>query len=209
VKLVVGLGNPGQEYADTPHNAGFAVVDRLAGGWSCALRRQARFRARVGRVTVGAEPLLLACPETYMNESGQAVAAVMGYWKLVAADLVVALDDADLPLGALRVRARGGSGGHRGLDSVIRCVGSEDFARVRIGIGRGAERASLREHVLRPLAVEEGAALAEQVERAAEAVRTILAQGVDAAMNRFNAASAADPGDERQTKSGERNGELV
>ena len=137
MKVIVGLGNPGKAYAHTPHNVGFDVVHELARRLGCTLSLNRRFAARVGR-TVGAETeLLLVQPQTYMNDSGAAVAPILRYRKLTPADLVVVLDDADLPLGRLRIRKQGSSGGHRGLQSIVDALGTGEFIRVRVGIGRG------------------------------------------------------------------------
>ena len=187
MKAIVGLGNPGREYEKTPHNAGFAVLDELAVHWDCRLRNRIRFRASVGKAEFRDHSLLLVRPETYMNNSGSAVAAIMGYYAIPVADLIVVLDDADLEAGALRIRARGSSGGHKGLASIVQAAGSEEFVRLRIGIGRGRGNGDLVAHVLRPLAQEQEAVMREAVDRAAQAVECILERGVDEAMNRFNA----------------------
>ncbi len=187
MRAVVGLGNPGEEYAGTPHNAGFAVVDEVTHRWSCRLRRSWRAKALVGKTAVGGSDVLVVKPETFMNLSGEAVSSVLRYWKLAPEDLIVVVDDADLPLGTIRIRAKGGSGGHRGLTSVIESLKSESFARVRIGIGRGEGEQSLKEYVLSALARAERSLFEDEVKRAADAVECILELGVDRAMNRFNA----------------------
>ena len=206
MNLVVGLGNPGREYEDTPHNAGFAVVDRVANRLGCAWRRSLRFRGRTAQGVCGATPVLLLKPETYMNVSGEAVAAVMRFRRLSAADLVVVSDDADLDAGRLRIRARGSSGGHRGLDSIIRCVGTDAFARIRVGIGRRGERGDLAGHVLAPMGKAEREAIGPAVERAAEAVLWVVEQGAESAMNRYNGCATGcetggrrDPAGEAET----------
>ena len=186
MKVIVGLGNPGKRYADTPHNGGFAVVDALAETWNCRLRRSFRFGARCGKARGNGEPVLLVKPETYMNNSGQAVGGLLRYHKAPPSDLVVVLDDADLPLGRLRVRACGSSGGHRGLASVIGHVGGEAFARVRIGIGRRGQEEDLVRHVLSAFSARDRPRADRAVDMAAEAVQCVLEHGVEAAMNRFN-----------------------
>ena len=187
MKAVVGLGNPGKRYANTPHNVGFAVVNELAGGpLSCRLKKSFRFGARHGMARLADESVLLAKPETFMNRSGRAVASLLRYWKISPGDMVVVLDDADLALGRLRIRPNGSSGGHRGLGSVIDAVGTTDFARVRLGIGRGARGEDLVEHVLKPFGGEEGELAGDMVARAVEAVMCVLSSGTDEAMNRFN-----------------------
>ena len=194
MKIVVGLGNPGRRYARTPHNAGFDTVAALAGRWGCRLRPDTRTRARTAIGRPGGEGVLLVQPQTYMNESGAAVGAIVRYRKAVLEDVIVVLDDADLPPGALRIRGGGGSGGHRGLASVIAHVGGESFARVRIGIGRDAGGGELVEHVLRRPDAAARRVLEETCERAADAVEVWLREGVEPAMNRFNRRAAENDG---------------
>lgn len=185
MKVIAGLGNPGAEYAQTPHNAGFGVVDllaeRLAGDW----RPSTRFQARLARVSQAGEEWLLVQPQTFMNLSGASVAPVLRYHGCALTDLVVVLDDADLPLGRLRIRAEGGSGGHRGLASVIEALGTQDFARVRLGVGR-AEGTELVDRVLGRLPPEQRPVMATLVAKAADAVECWATNGVAEAMNRFN-----------------------
>lgn len=186
MNIIVGLGNPGRRYERTPHNVGDATVDVLARRSGSRLRRGLRVKARSGRAKVAGQPALLVKPATYMNRSGYAVTGAMRYVKASRADLVLVLDDADLPVGRIRVRPKGGSGGHRGLASVIEQVGGDDFARVRIGIGRRHEDANLVSHVLRPYGAEEWALIEKVIECAADAVACIVASGTEAAMNAFN-----------------------
>jgi PTH1 family peptidyl-tRNA hydrolase len=149
-------------------------------------------KACLARVRAEGAELLLAKPQTFMNLSGESVGALLRYYNVAPADLVVVADDADLPAGRVRVRPEGGAGGHRGLLSVIDACGTEAFARVRVGIGRGATGEALIEHVLGRLAPGEEAAVQQAMSVAAEAVLCLVAQGVDAAMNRFNGWNAAD-----------------
>jgi peptidyl-tRNA hydrolase, PTH1 family len=162
------------------------VVDELAGRLACSLRRSMRFRARIGKTRFGEEPLWLVAPQTYMNHSGDSAGALLRYLKLAPPDMVVVLDDADLDVGRIRVRARGSSGGHRGLDSMIRGIGSSEFSRVRLGIGRQAEETDLVAHVLSPFSPGERRRMDRVVETAAEAVLCVLGCGPEDAMNRFN-----------------------
>jgi len=192
VKIVIGLGNPGKRYEHTPHNIGFAVIDKLASG-VCVLRKSIRFSAQVGKFSINEEEVLLVKPQTYMNNSGAAVVRIVRYWKLNLSDVVVVLDDADLDLGSVRLRAKGGSGGHKGLESVISSIGSEDIARVRLGIGRPrvgasgqADDVGLTEYVLKSFSASEIRKAEKSVECAVEAVKCILESGIDASMNRFN-----------------------
>jgi PTH1 family peptidyl-tRNA hydrolase len=186
VNVIVGLGNPGRRYERTPHNVGFAAVDVLAEQTGCRIRRSLRYRARSGKTMLAGRPALLVKPETFMNNSGIAVSAALRYFKARRDQLVLVLDDADLPVGRIRIRARGGSGGHRGLASVIEHVGGDDFARVRIGIGRRHADENLVSHVLRTYGTEEWQEIEKVVRCAADAVERIVTSGTEAAMNVFN-----------------------
>jgi PTH1 family peptidyl-tRNA hydrolase len=185
VKLIVGLGNPGKQYENTPHNAGFSVADELASRLECDYRRSLRFDARLARARYKEEDVLLVKPETYMNRSGLAVASIIKYKKAEIADLVVVLDDADLAQGRLRIRGGGSSGGHKGLASIIESVGSDAFARVRIGVGRQAGD-DLVDHVLRPYPAADRKKMVEVFGLVSDAVMCMLDFGVSEAMNRFN-----------------------
>jgi len=185
--LVVGLGNPGGRYQRNRHNVGFMVVERLAERHGARLRRSWRVHAELAEIRLGGERVWLCRPRTYMNRSGLAVAALMRRTGARVGDLVVVLDDVDLPPGRIRVRRRGGAGGHRGLVSVIEALGSEEFTRVRVGIGRPPPGGDLVDYVLSDFGPEERPVMKAAVERAAEAVETIVRDGVEAAMNRYNA----------------------
>ncbi len=192
MKLVVGLGNPGAAYAGSPHNVGFEVVDRLAQRAGMDVRESRRFRAALAKGELAGEAVVLMKPLTFMNASGEAVGAWLRWRRMTAADLVVLLDDVDLEPGRLRIRARGGSGGHKGLASVIQHTGSDAFVRVRLGVGRGDdEREDVVAHVLRPLTGTRRETVSAMVDEAADAVEMILKQGVDRAMNRFNTVADA------------------
>lgn len=191
MKIVAGLGNPGSAYAGTPHNAGFAVVDLLAHRLEGTWRSERRFGALAASARVGGHGLILAKPQTYMNASGQAVAALLRYYNSSLADLVVISDDADLPAGRLRVRPGGGAGGHRGLISIISHCGGEGFPRVRVGVGRGREGA-LSDHVLGRLPPEDAEAFERALPVAAEAALCLVSKGVDETMNLFNGWDAHD-----------------
>jgi PTH1 family peptidyl-tRNA hydrolase len=187
VNLVVGLGNPGRQYALTPHNAGFRVVEELARRLNEPLRESGRFEANVVKVDLEGKRTVLAQPLTFMNNSGAAVSAILRCNGIEPSDMIVVLDDADLEAGALRIRKKGGSGGHRGLQSILAMVGTDAFVRVRVGIGRDPDRENLVSHVLRPLTGEAREGLDRAVLKAADAVACILREGADAAMNKFNA----------------------
>ena len=193
MKLIVGLGNPGPEYRDTRHNIGFAVVDLLArrsgltfgGGPADAL---------IARTRQPGEEALLAKPLTFMNLSGGAVAELARYFRVAIPDLIIVADDANLPLGKLRARARGSDGGHHGLRSIIERLGTSEFARLRIGIGRGDQRRDLADHVLARFDADEREEVESAVGRAADAVETFVADGIEKVMNEFNPAPVAgDP----------------
>ena len=181
MKLVIGLGNPDAKYLNTRHNAGFMVLDELAGRLALKLSRKECF-SLLGEK----KATLYAKPQTYMNNSGRAVGAVLAYRKLSPAELLVVTDDADIPLGSLRLRKKGGTGGHRGLASISEVLGTSDYERVRVGIGRGITRDDLVDHVLGSFGREEWAVARDAVEMAADAVLASVEQGMDAAMNRFN-----------------------
>ena len=188
-KLVVGLGNPGREYDRTRHNVGFAVLDRLAEKLECSFRRKWRFSAEIAESTAGGTgKVVLAKPRTYMNRSGSAVSALLSWLKVEPAHLLVVVDDADLPLGQIRLRASGGSGGHNGLRSIIETLGgNEQFARLRVGIGRSAAAgADITGHVLGRFAPQEREIMIQTTATAAEAIECCLRDGLTEAMNRFN-----------------------
>lgn len=187
LKLVVGLGNPGSRYASTRHNVGFRIVEALAQRQGLSLAAE-RFGGRFARGRLGDLDLALLQPLTWMNRSGDAVAEALRYLPVadVAADLLVVTDDVDLPFGRLRLRPRGGAGGHRGLEHVIERLGHGDFPRLRFGIGRPEGEGDTRDWVLTPFSTEEAGLLAERIGLAADAVEAALSQGLEAAMNRFN-----------------------
>jgi PTH1 family peptidyl-tRNA hydrolase len=200
-KLVVGLGNPGREYDGTRHNIGFAALDRLAEKLGCSFRSKWRFSARVAEAEAGeAGKITLAKPQTFMNRSGSAVQGLLAWLKIEPGQLLVVVDDADLPLGQIRLRLSGGSGGHNGLRSIIETLGgNEDFARLRIGIGRTAPLGTdITGHVLGRFGPEEREVAAEAVATAAEAMECCLRDGIVEAMNQFNRKSSragAEEGD--------------
>lgn len=187
VKLIVGLGNPGARYAHTRHNAGFDAVDALAAryGWQW---ESGRGKSLIASGMVGSEKVLLAKPQTFMNDSGTAVSDLVRFYKLMPSDVLVLCDDLDLPLGKIRLRARGAAGGQHGMESIIRHLGSSDFGRVRIGIGRPAHgRDENVDFLLSAPRGEERLALDDAIDRAARAAHTWLTEGAEAAMNMFNA----------------------
>ena len=185
MKIVVGLGNPGRKYERTRHNAGFLAVDELARGLRFDLSQE-KYHAIIGKGRVGDEDVLLAKPQTFMNGSGRSVAAALRYTSAAVGDLIVVHDELDLPLGAVRVKTGGGHGGHNGLRSIIEHLGSADFIRIRIGVGRPPAGLDAAGYVLTPFLPAEKQAAEDAVVQAAEAVRTVLLEGLTRAMNAFN-----------------------
>jgi PTH1 family peptidyl-tRNA hydrolase len=198
VKLVVGLGNPGIEYQFTPHNAGFLAVDRIAARCGAQMVNR-RCRSLTATVHLANQQVLLAKPETFMNLSGNAVAALLDEFDLdPSRDLVVLYDDLALELGTLRIRERGSSGGHNGVKSISAVLGTEEWTRVRIGVGKPTPEGAPpipgnRDYLLSPLRKQELAALDAVLDRAASAVEMILHRGSLAAMNEFNGPAQAGP----------------
>ena len=195
MKLIAGLGNPGEGYANTPHNVGFDVVDVLAKRLETEWRNSSGFHARVARTAFAGETLMLVKPQTFMNLSGSSVVPLLRYYGGEPQDLTVVLDDADLPLGRLRIRSAGGSGGHRGLASVIEALGTEAFSRVRLGVGR-EERRGLVDHVLGKFDETRLSVVRATVEAAADAVMCLIENGLNESMNRYNGWGAETPQDE-------------
>lgn len=185
VYLIVGLGNPGREYADTRHNVGFQIVGRLAEKHALSFSRK-QMEALVASGHIAGARVVLAKPQTWMNESGRAVAPLMRFYKVERDHLLVVYDDLDLPLGALRLRAEGGSGGHKGMKSVIEKLGAQDFPRLRVGIGRPPGRMDPVDYVLQPFGREEMEIVTLTCLRAVEAIETFIQHGIVEAMNRFN-----------------------
>lgn len=185
MRLVVGLGNPGKRYQNTRHNVGFAVVDRVARVLDAEISRRG-FEGQYAEARDGGERLLLLKPETYMNLSGQAVRAAFDWHKLTPAEVLVICDDIHLETGHLRIRRKGSSGGQKGLDSVAQHLGTDEFARLRIGVGSPERADQWANYVLEPIPVADAAVIDAAVERAAEAVRVWAREGVEVCMNRFN-----------------------
>lgn len=183
--VVVGLGNPGRKYERTRHNAGFLAVDELARRIGIDISQE-KHHSLIGRGRIEAGQIVLAKPQTYMNESGRAVAAVMEDAYVSSGDLIVIHDELDLPLGSVRIKTGGGHGGHNGLRSIIEFIGTSDFIRIRIGIGRPEPGMDAANYVLSQFLPDERQAAAEAAGRAADAVLAIVSQGMTKAMNLFN-----------------------
>jgi len=184
--LIVGLGNPGADYAKTRHNAGFLLVEKLAEQWKSGWKNERKFQARVSRAECGGKKVLLAEPQTFMNLSGESVGALVKFYQLPLEKILVVVDDADLPLGEIRLRPAGGSGGHHGLESVAEHLGSREYARLRIGIGRKGEARQITGHVLGKFSAGENARLEKVLERAAGQLECWLDHGLQKAMSQFN-----------------------
>lgn len=182
---VIGLGNPGKKYEHTRHNAGFMALEVLSRRTGIDISQE-KNQALTGKGMIDSQEAILGKPLTFMNESGRAVAAILRGAYLAATDLVVVHDELDLPLGSIRVKIGGGHGGHNGLRSIIDQLGTADFIRVRIGIGRPAPGMDAADYVLSSFSPEERTAAAEAVDRAADAVLVIMSQGKTRAMNLFN-----------------------
>lgn len=184
--LIVGLGNPGREYAGTRHNMGFDTIDRLAGQYAVPVRGNA-MKGKYGKGLIAGERVILMKPQTFMNLSGEAVQAYLHYYRLDPEhDLIVIYDDIDQDPGQLRIRKKGSAGGHNGMKNIIRLIGTDRFVRIRIGVGARPEGWDLADYVLGHFPPEDRKAADGAIADAADAVRLILEQGPDAAMNRYN-----------------------
>ena len=197
VKLIVGLGNPGIEYQFTPHNLGFLAIDRIAGNLGVEIRNR-QCRALTARAVIAGQPVILAKPETFMNLSGLSVRELVAEHQTdVKLDLIVVYDELDLPLGTIRIRQRGSSAGHNGMESIMGALGTDEFLRIRLGIGPDRKIADSVKFVLTPFRKAQLKVVDEAIDAAADAVVLILKEGPAAAMNRFNRKS--ESGEEPQS----------
>jgi PTH1 family peptidyl-tRNA hydrolase len=185
MKLIVGLGNPGRDYANNRHNVGFKCVDLFAREHGISLTQRGA-RSKLGTGEVANIRIALAKPQTFMNLSGEAVAALIRRYKVSTKDIIVVYDDLDLPLGKIRIRENGSSGGHNGLKSIIARLGTQDFPRIRVGIAPVEEDADAIEHVLSDFTPEEKTVMKEVYPRVAAAIHCLLTEGIAAAMNKYN-----------------------
>ena len=185
MKLIVGLGNPGYEYHRTPHNLGFMAIDRLADRCGVELARREAQALTVSTELAGVR-VVLAKPQTYINLSGLAVERLLRNYELATRDLLVLVDEIELPLGMLRIRPRGSAGGHNGLKSIIGALEDDDFARLRMGARPDRQMEDYVSYLLGPFPPAEMASVGEMLDQAGEAVRVVLSEGVQTAMNRFN-----------------------
>ena len=184
--LVVGLGNPGDEYARTRHNVGFQVVEQLAERWRVRWTYEKMFSMRVARSTREDRVVLLCQPQTYMNSSGEAVAAAFGFYRANLSRLLIIVDDADLPVGELRLRPAGSSGGHHGLESIEQHLGTRDYARLRVGIGRQGSVREITGHVLSRFSSTESCLIDKVLTLAADQAECWLMAGIQKAMSQYN-----------------------
>ena len=183
--LVVGLGNPGKKYAKTKHNVGFLVIDEIGEKVGIELNKK-KFKGIYGEGAVNGGKLLLLKPETYMNLSGEAVSSIKNFYDIPTDNIIVVHDEMDLELGIIRIKSGGGSAGHKGIKSIISRIGSEDFKRVRIGIGKPIVKDEGADHVLKGFKGDEGKIIQDTIARAAEAVLCIMSEGLEKAMNKYN-----------------------
>jgi PTH1 family peptidyl-tRNA hydrolase len=197
--LIVGLGNPGAEYARTRHNAGFLVTDRLAERWRAGWTYQKKFNARLAKTERAGRRILLCQPQTYMNNSGEAVGAVAEFYRVAVSRLLVIVDDADLPLGHLRLRPGGSSGGHHGLESIESRLSTREYARLRVGIGRQNGAREITGYVLGRFSSTEAELVAKVLTAASDQAESWLEAGIQKAMSQFNGA-VVDSVDERETQ---------
>ena len=197
MKLIVGLGNPGIEYQFTPHNLGFLTIDRIANGLGIEVRNR-QCRALTARATIAGEPVVLAKPETYMNLSGLSVRELVAEHQIDASrDLIVIYDELDLPLGTIRIRQRGRSAGHNGMESILGALNTDEFLRIRLGVGPDFKVGDGANYLLSPFRKVQEKVIDEELDTGAQAVEVVLKEGPAAAMNRFNRKN--EPGEEAET----------
>lgn len=191
IYLIAGFGNPGREYRNTRHNVGFKLIDSLVAEFNTKLTR-VQFKAMIGSVDVDDVHIILAKPQTFMNLSGQAVAALIRFYKIPLDHVIVAHDDIDLPLGTIRIRPGGGSGGQKGLASTIEKLGTQDFPRMRIGIGRPSGFQDAAGYVLQEFSNSDEKVLPDVLQTGVQAIRTFVKDGLEAAMTRYNGITNKD-----------------
>jgi len=199
--LIAGLGNPGGDYVRTRHNAGFLAVELLAGRWQAKWAMEKKFASRVARVEQDSRKILLCQPQTFMNASGEAVAAVAGFYRVDPQRVLVVVDDADLPFGQIRLRESGSPGGHHGLESVEQHLGTRGYPRLRIGIGRTqAGKREITGHVLGAFSADESRQLPEVLDRVAAQIECWLTGGIQKAMNQYNGTGSGAAKQPKDTK---------
>ena len=193
MKIVAGLGNPGAQYANTPHSVGFETLDALAAAAGVSWEEKRRFKCLTTTVSIAGERVLLVKPQTFMNLSGESVASVVKYHNATAADILVVHDDIDLPLGRMRIRTGGSCGGHNGVRNIIERLGTQDFARLKLGVGK--DKSNVIGFVLGKFSPDARKVMDIVVAEAVKAVAAVVSQGPDRAMNAFNAFSAVPKGE--------------
>ena len=188
--VIVGLGNPGKEYADTKHNVGFRVIDKLAGQYNIDVSKL-KHKALIGDGMISGKKVLLVKPQTYMNLSGESIREIVDYYKVDdTTELIVISDDISLDVGQIRIRKKGSAGGHNGLKNIIKMLGHDTFIRVRMGVGEKPKTFDLADYVLGHFPAEERSIMDEAAKTAAEAIRMIITENADTAMNHFNSKKA-------------------
>ena len=185
MKLLVGLGNPGSEYSRNRHNMGFLCLNHFAKSHKLAFS-QRQSKARVAKGEVGGEPVILVKPTTYMNASGVAVTSLVRQWKIPQSDILIIHDDMDLPLGKIRLKPKGSAAGHHGIESIIASLGSQDFPRLRVGIGRPGDTGGTIDYVLGDFLPSERDLVEEVIARVSKAIDCFIAEGLEKAMSKFN-----------------------
>lgn len=186
MKIIAGLGNPTKEYEGTRHNIGFSVIDRIADQYNISMQER-KHKAVCGKGRMEGEKVILLKPQTYMNLSGESIAEAAAYYKIdLEEDLIVIYDDIDLDVGRIRVRSKGSAGGHNGMKSIIKCLGTQVFSRVRVGVGAKPKGWDLADHVLGRFSKDELPMVEEGREAACRAVELLVTQGAEAAMNQMN-----------------------
>lgn len=183
--IIVGLGNPGKKYENTRHNVGFSTIDVLSGKFGIKVNRL-KHKALTGDGTINGERVILVKPQTFMNLSGESINEIAEWYKLPMENLIVIYDDVDIPVGTIRIRPKGSSGTHNGMRSVIYQLRSDEFPRIRIGIGKAPEEWNLADYVLSRFSAEEAVDVTRSIERAADAASVIVKSGIEAAMNLYN-----------------------
>lgn len=189
--IIAGLGNPGREYAGTRHNIGFDVITRLSDDYNIPLDFK-KHKGLCGRGYIEGQKVLLVQPQTFMNLSGESIRELMDYYKIGAEEMIVVYDDISLDIGQLRVRPKGSAGGHNGIKSIIKHMGTQEFPRVRIGVGDKPREWDLADYVLSRFPSEEEPLVREALGRASEACKTIIVHGIEEAMNQFNRKTSTD-----------------
>lgn len=185
MKIIAGLGNPTSQYEGTRHNIGFAVIDKLADAYNISMDIK-KHKAVCGKGVIDGEKVILVKPQTYMNLSGESIREVYDYYKADIEDVLIIYDDICLDVGKLRIRAKGSAGGHNGIKNIIAHLGTEKFARIRVGVGDKPKQMDLADYVLGRFQGDDVAAIRKGIETAAEAVSVVITEGIDSAMNKFN-----------------------